>query len=191
MADHSSAARGRPRRPATDDAIRTAARELLLEQGPAAVNVAAVAARTGIARTTIYRRYRDRAALLAAVLGDVTEAGPPPDTDSARDRIAWVLRRTAEVLADGVGPGGVAAVLTGRDPEFSRALRSSLESGIAPVRDLVAGDIEAGVLRDDLDADLLLDVVVGAYLAVSLRRGTPDPDWAERTADQLAALVQR
>lgn len=191
MADHSSAARGRPRRPATDDAIRTAARELLLEQGPAAVNVAAVAARTGIARTTIYRRYRDRAALLAAVLGDVTEAGPPPDTDRARDRIAWVLRRTAEVLAHGVGPGGVATVLTGGDPEFSRVLRASLERGLAPVRAQVVADQDAGLLRPDLDADRLIDLVLGAYLAESLRRGTPSEAWVEQAAEQLAALLGR
>ncbi|MDP9822303.1 TetR/AcrR family transcriptional regulator [Nocardioides massiliensis] len=181
--------RGRPRQPRTDEVIREAALALLREQGPGAVNVAAVAARTGVARTTIYRRYRDRAELLAAVLHPVTAAGAPPEPGSVRDHLAWVLRRTGEVLASGVGPGGVAAVLTGSDPEFATALRASLESGLAPVRELVEADIAAGDLRADLDPDLLLDLVLGAYLAGSLRRGAPDAQWVDRTAAQLAALV--
>lgn len=191
VADHGAGAgpRGRPRQPRTDQVIRDAALALLREQGPAAVNVAAVAARTGVARTTIYRRYRDRTELLAEVLHPVTDAGPPPEAGPVRDHLAWVLRRTAEVLADGVGPGGVAAVLTGSDPEFATALRASLERGLAPVRDLVEADIAAGDLRADLDPDLLLELVLGAYLAASLRRGTPDAQWVDRTAEQLAALV--
>ena len=56
------------RRAETEERILAAASDLLREQGPEAVNVAAVAARSGIARTTIYRRYRDRLELLQAAL---------------------------------------------------------------------------------------------------------------------------
>ena len=45
-------------RPSRDERITAAALDLLRTQGPAAVTVEAVAARSGVAKTTIYRRYR-------------------------------------------------------------------------------------------------------------------------------------
>src|SRR5215213_9526346 len=48
---------GRPRREETDRSIREAALRLLRECGPAVVTVEAVAAESGVAKTTIYRRH--------------------------------------------------------------------------------------------------------------------------------------
>ena len=61
--------RGRPRDPHTDELITQATLDLLRERGPSAVHVDAVAARSGVARTTIYRRYSDREALIRAAPG--------------------------------------------------------------------------------------------------------------------------
>ena len=49
--------RGRPRREGADATILAATRELLGETGYAAFNVDVIAERTGIAKTTIYRRW--------------------------------------------------------------------------------------------------------------------------------------
>ena len=60
--------RGRPRRPGADEDILRATRELLDQNGYAAFNVDVVAERTGIAKTTIYRRWPTRGALVAAAI---------------------------------------------------------------------------------------------------------------------------
>jgi AcrR family transcriptional regulator len=60
--------RGRPRREGADEEILRATRELLDEGGYAAFNVDIVAERTGIAKTTIYRRWPTKGALVAAAI---------------------------------------------------------------------------------------------------------------------------
>ena len=59
---------GRPRRAETDRNIGEAALRLLHEAGPSGVTVEAVAAESGVAKTTIYRRHADRESVLRAAL---------------------------------------------------------------------------------------------------------------------------
>lgn len=190
MQDHRSSGRGRPRSAETDQRIMSATLNLIREQGPEAVNVATVAARSGIARTTIYRRYRDRRELLGAALQPVTWRGEPPEGASVRDKLAWVLARTQEVLADSIGLGGVAAVVADSDPDFSAALRDALHSALAPIHEQIQDDVSLGRLAPDADADLVVNLILGAYLAEVVRHGSPRPDWLERTADLLAASLR-
>ncbi len=180
--------RGRPRRSETDEQIVRATQELIREHGPAAVNVAAVSTRSGVARTTIYRRYEDRQALLAAALEPIAEPGGPPAGHSVSEKIAWVLARTEEVLLGGIGPGGVGSVLADTDPEFSSALRRSLQIGLRPVLEEIEADVAAGVLVE-ADPDAVLNLVLGSYLAESLRHGTPGARWRKKTAGLLSSLL--
>ena len=181
--------RGRPRSAQTDDKIVSATLELIREQGPEAVNVAAVAARSRIARTTIYRRYRDRRDLLHAALRPVTERGTPPENASAREKFVWVLTRTQEVLAGSIGLGGVAAVVADSDPDFSAALRASLRSALEPIHQQITDDVAHRRLAAHADADIVVNLILGAYLAELVRYPSPRPDWLERTADLLTALL--
>ena len=181
--------RGRPRRAETDDRIVSATLDLIRQLGPEAVNVAAVAARSGIARTTIYRRYRDRRELLEAALQPVTEQGEPPSKGSVRDKLAWVLSQTQDVLANSIGRGGLAAVIADSDPDFSAALRASLDAALGPVRQQITDDVAHHRLAPHVDADLLVNLILGAYLAELVRYQPPRPEWLERTADLLAASL--
>jgi len=65
---HEKRTRGRPRRAGADEEILRATRELLDEDGYAAFTVDVVAERTGIAKTTIYRRWPTKGALVAAAI---------------------------------------------------------------------------------------------------------------------------
>jgi AcrR family transcriptional regulator len=182
---------GRPRSAETGDRIVSAALDLIREQGPEGVNVATVAARSGVARTTIYRRFRDRRDLLQAALQPATEAGSPPEDASTRDKIAWVLTRTQEVLAGSIGLGGVAAVLADSDHEFSAALRASLQSALDPIHHQIDDDVAHRRLAPHVDADILVNLILGAYLAEIVRHPAPRPGWLDRTADLLAASMGR
>lgn len=181
--------RGRPRRHETDLRIVEAALGLLRERGPAAVNVETVAARSGVAKTTIYRRYRDRDDLLRTVLEQVAEPVLPPAELSTAERLRWVLARAREVLESGLGRGGVAAVLLDSDPAFVAGLRASLTEHLAPLTRMIASEADAGRLRRDLDPDILLNLVFGAYLGEVLRYGTPRPQWLDGTHDLLLAAL--
>jgi AcrR family transcriptional regulator len=185
------APRGRPREPETDRRIIGAALELLQEKGPAAVNVEAVAARAGIAKTTIYRRYRDREDLVRTVVDRITDQPLPPPDLPPREKLRWVLIHVREAFDGGLGRGGVAALLTDEDPEFTDHLRRSLDAHLSPLKAVIAADSRAGLLRSDLDADILINVIVGSYLGELLRYGQPRERWLERTLDELLPALSR
>ncbi len=176
---------GRPRLSEVDQRILDAATGLLRELGPAAVHIDAVAGRSGVARTTVYRRYRDRRELLAATLERVTDPGGPPLEGGPEDKLRRVLERVRTVIEEGLGRGGVAAVLTGADPEFTQALRTALARRLDPLMQEMASDAAQGVLRPDVDPDALVNLAFGSYLAELLRYGEERPDWLDRTVELL------
>ena len=189
MSTDRSSSPGRPRSAHADEAISRAAHDILRAHGPDAVNVASVAARSGVARTTIYRRYADREALLAAALRPLTEQGAPDPELDIEQKLAWVVQRAQDVVDQSIGLGGISAALTGADPELATALRTALETGWEPVRRQIESDLAAGRLGPAVDADVLFDLVLGSYLAQRVRRSAPDEVWRRRTVALLARIV--
>lgn len=89
---------GRPRDSQIDGAIVRATRELLVERGYAKLTVDAVAARAGIGKAAIYRRFATKQEMIfAATVHDMQEE-PPPDSGSLRGDLAAVCRTIAAQL---------------------------------------------------------------------------------------------
>lgn len=181
--------RGRPRTAETDQLIKRAAVELLRSQGPSAVNIDAVAARSGVARTTIYRRYGNRAELMSAVLDELVDAPLPAPSVPVPEKLRWVLERILLVLEEGIGRGGTAALLTDSDPEFTKALRERMAGRLEALEQAMATDVAEGRLGRDVDPDTLVGLLFGAYLSEVLRYGVPRDGWAERTVTLLGPAV--
>jgi AcrR family transcriptional regulator len=182
----SSGERGRPRLASTDLAIRDAALQLLRAQGPGTVNIEAVAARSGVARTTIYRRYGSRAELLDAVVAELLQESLPAPALPVPDKVRWVLERVTDLFEHGIGPGGTAAVLTDSDPAFTSALRERLAVRLRELTDAMTLDIESGRLSRHVDPDVLIGLLIGAYLGEVLRHGTPRAEWVDGVVEFLA-----
>jgi AcrR family transcriptional regulator len=92
---------GRPRDSNRDLAILDATLSLLAEVGYEQLSMEAVAERSGAAKTTIYRRYRDKAALVAAAVERRVPAKPPqPEGESLREDVhslaAWLAWSISE-----------------------------------------------------------------------------------------------
>jgi AcrR family transcriptional regulator len=171
---------GRPREAGTDRRIHHAALTLLHDRGPAAVTVEAVAESSGVAKTTIYRRYNDRQDVLRAALTEVIgHPGEPPETDP-REKIRWALDKTWHQMAEVLGPGGLAAVVGNTDPAFTDLFRKVLAPYADALVSLIRADVADGTLRDDVDADASVSLIVGAYLGELLRRGTVEDGFADR-----------
>ena len=109
-----------------DEVITAAVIDLLRTKGPKAVNVEAVAAQAGVAKTTIYRRYRDREEMIAAALTSLTSPPPPPDASSLQPLLQWVIEQSFNAIESGIGLGGVAALLTDEDTSFTALIRTLL-----------------------------------------------------------------
>lgn len=184
------APRGRPRSRTTDRRISEAAVGLLREVGPHAVTVDGVAQRSGVARTTIYRRFADRQALLEAVLGDLLTQPLPPPQLPLPEKLRWILLQIELLLEQGLGRGGVAAVLTGADPAFSSALRTSLEMQLGVLHDLVRADVDEGRVDAAIDPEALVTVLVGTYLGEVLRHDGPRPGTVEAVVGLLTRIAE-
>lgn len=163
-----------------EDGIAESTLYLLRSSGPRAVTVEAVAAHSGIAKTTIYRRHPNRRDMLAAALSRLASPSPVDPRASAPDRLRWVITHAIGTVEDGIGLGGLAALLTEDDPEFAVLFRRILIDQRAALAAVIDDGKADGSIRTDVDAETLIDGVVGAYIAERARTGDIASGWEER-----------
>ena len=181
---------GRPRSSQTERAILQATRELLVEAGVQRLTVEKVAARAGVAKTTIYRRWRDKDELaLAVVLDMVEQVVQLPELGDTRAELLAFVNAAVEVLGSTlmgrVMQGLVSDLAT--DPELASAFRERVVSvRDAEVERLVERGIARGTLRADTDPTTVHDLLIGTVYYRLLLTGQPlDSAFARRTVDAV------
>lgn len=176
---------GRPRQADLDRRIGAAVIGLLREGGPDAVTMENVAARAGIAKTSVYRRHPNRGELLTAVLKVAIGKPEVPTEGTVREKIRIALDQAWRQMTEVLGPGGLAAIVGNSDPDFTGLFRAALrpydKALVARIRD----DSEAGRLRRELDADGIVSLMFGAYLGELVRRGRVAPGWLDRSMEMI------
>ena len=165
---------------ATDARIVEATLELLRGRGPGAVTIEAVAALSGVAKTTIYRRHRHRDDMLRAAIEQVTKVPLPAPEMPTREKVRWVLNEFRNDIEHVLGLGTIAAILTDANPQFTNLYRGMLSPYNDMLIDLIDSAVDAGDLRPDLDSDAALNLILGSYLAEHLRHGHIRDDWLDR-----------
>jgi AcrR family transcriptional regulator len=167
-------------RRAVEDDIAESTLHLLRTGGPHSVTVEAVTAHSGIAKTTIYRRHRDRRDMLSAALSRLATLEPPGVHADARERLRWLIKHAIAAIDDGIGFGGFASLLTEDDPEFSALFRRILIDQRAKLVSVVDACKADGTMRVDIDTETLIDAIVGAHIAERARKGLVGADWEDR-----------
>ena len=185
----SSTKPGRPREASVDQRLRDTVLQLLREGGPSAVTIDGVTARSGVAKTTIYRRHSNRSDLLTFVLTNAVDAPEVPREGTVRDKIGIALEQTWHQMDAVLGRGGLAALVANSDPEFTDLFRAALRPHVDMLVSRMREDIDAGLLRPDLDADGVVSLMLGAYLGELVRHGQVEPGWVDRTIDLLWMLM--
>jgi AcrR family transcriptional regulator len=161
-----SGKRGRPRSKEADRAILAAAAELLVERGLAEMSMEEVAARAGVGKATVYRRWSTRGTLaLDAFVADYLRRQPLPDTGSLRGDLTAALRTWMRLVTR----TPVGRVLRGllaeaqRDPALAAAWT---ERVIGPVRAehriIVRRAIARGEVPAETDPDVVMDLLYGS-----------------------------
>lgn len=184
-------AAGRPRDPSLDEAIRIAAREVVVEMGYEDTTLGVIAQRAGVSIPTIYRRWPSKHELIEeAVLHLDTFELPQPSGDLRADLGTWVrlfLDVAMEPAARAAVPGLMAAY--SRNPESYGRL---LTRGEIPVRAAITQVIEqavaAGQAAEDCDAEAVFDLIRGATF---LRALTHSDDGAEAFCARITDAVLR
>src|SRR5580704_10575399 len=149
---------GRPRSERVHQAILTAAREILMEEGFAAMRLEHVAARAGVGKTAIYRRWPSKQALAQDLLSQL--AAPHiavTDVDNTHDELLAVVTNPMRAVTETDFGPVIKAMLSqiASNPTIGDPFRASV---VGARRAEVARVIERGIARGDLrkDADVAL-----------------------------------
>jgi len=185
----SSPARGRPRDERVSAAITAAALRQLREVGYGGVSMEGVAGEAGVARATIYRRYRDKADLItAAIASNSTTHLVERESSDPRGDLVEYLEQFDQRFAEGCLEVVGTLIGTREDP---RALDLHRRRVVAPrmgyARSLLERARHLGQLRADADADLALQMLVGSVFARRIAGQETEAGWAERAVDAIWA----
>ena len=181
--------RGRPRQAEVDQRLADAVLALLREGGPVAVTVESVASRSGVAKTTVYRRFSDRGELLTTVLGNAIGSPEQLPDGTVRDKIRFALDAAWRQMGEVLGRGGLAAIVMDADPEFTGLFRAALRPYDDALVARIEQDSRAGLLRPDVDADGVVSLFLGAYLGELVRRGRVDEEWLDRSLEMVWRII--
>jgi AcrR family transcriptional regulator len=157
---------GRPRNPEATASILRVALELGEESGFDGLTVEGIAARAGVAKTTIYRRWPNAwAIVMDAFLAEVTRTAPLQERATARESFAASMRLLARAYRG--RQGKILRPLLGRaqvDANLREAVRKRwVEPRREVAREIIRRGIESGELRVGLDADVVLDALYGPF----------------------------
>lgn len=178
---------GRPRSERAEKAIIEATLDLLAaESGVAGVSIEAVAARAGVGKTTIYRRWPSKEALIVDALGSAKPPLPQPSGRSVREDLTEIAlamaaergRRHTRCFWNVVGGAE-------KHPDlYARYKQDVIEPRRAIVLDVLRRGVRNGELRADLDVEVAMTMLVGSLATKRPQETFPD-GYAEAVVDTL------
>jgi AcrR family transcriptional regulator len=156
-------------------AILQAALEEVAERGYEGLSVEGIAARAGVGKATVYRRWSNRDEVLAAAAATFVRSTGVPDTGAVAEDLRWLLQGTIPLyrgLAGRVLPGLLSAMA--QHAGLAAAVREVfVTSRRDTLRVVVARGIGRGELRPEIDVELTLDALTGPLFSRFLLTGAP------------------
>ncbi|HET9667793.1 MAG TPA: TetR/AcrR family transcriptional regulator [Desertimonas sp.] len=183
-------------RPRSDEARRKAleaTRDLIVDNGVINLTIEDVAARSGVAKTTIYRHWPERTSLIVDAVNAMFEHLRTPDTGSLRGDLESFFGAVMHTdLSGNVGqimPSIIEAA--GRDPEMAYLLERVGSERERVCRTIIERALERGEIRDDmarLGLEALIGVTVGPIVFQKIvRRRTLTPEYVDACLDVVIA----
>jgi AcrR family transcriptional regulator len=181
--------RGRPRSGHLHRAILDATRELLVEGGFAGLRLEHVAARAGVGKATIYRRWSSKEALALELLMEL--AAPHiavRETGDTRGELLAAVTNAMRALTDTPFGPVIRALLSqiAVNPSLGEPFRSSVvQARREEVARVIARGVTRGDLRPDVDIDVATELLVGPVYFRLMFGGELTQAFAERVVDAL------
>ena len=180
---------GRPRSERAEQAILDATLEAIGEYGVDGVRCEDVAARAGVGKATLYRRWPGKEDLLIAAFASLKTPLPEGRGESARADLTAMLDVMAKD-ADDPRYARQFALLHGEGQRYPRLVARYKEQVVEPRRELIRSALRRGIasgeLRPDTDVEIAMLTLTGAVMARGKHDGTPaEPGFAARVVDEL------
>lgn len=178
---------GRGTRGDTDRKILQATLEIAATQGVGAVTIEEVARRSGVAKTTIYRRYDNTQDMLRKIQTlEIAHPSQMDDLQPTRPNLQLLLERMVERFSHEIGIKAVGMVLSSDNNYFERIVNQAIQ----PVRDHLAAFFirgkRAGIFPDTFDTNFLFDTIIGSLVACE---ALPDDEQHTTWSSQMTALI--
>src|SRR5579859_5747842 len=140
---------GRPRSEQADRAIIEAALSLFAESGPEGLCIERVAARAGVGKATIYRRWPGKEELLLDAIGALQAPLPKLAGRSVREDLVTVLGAMRDSVAD-PRRAREFALLLGEGAKYPRLMARYVETMLEPRREVIRSVLRRGVATGEL-----------------------------------------
>jgi AcrR family transcriptional regulator len=179
---------GRPRSVEADEAILEAAVDLFAAGGLDGLTVEGVAARAGVGKATVYRRYPCKVDLVIAASRCFAFGDEQPDTGTTRgDMCAMVVGLIERLTTTALGRALPMLVADrARVPELAEAYRAIVSEKRAFHHRVVERGVARGDLRPDVDPEAVIDAYVGPVFYRFLISDAPlDDEFAEALVDAV------
>ncbi|GLZ10406.1 TetR family transcriptional regulator [Actinomadura sp. NBRC 104425] len=178
---------GRPRSERAEKAIIDAVIDLLAEEsGVAGVSIEAVAARAGVGKTTIYRRWPNKEALIVHALATMKGPLPQPSGASVREDLLTLARglrseRARKRIQCFWNVVGAAE----KHPElYDRYRQDVIEPRREVFRDVLRRGVRTGEVRPDVDVEAAVAMLIGSLTGRFPTERQPD-DFPDAVVDTL------
>jgi len=143
--------------------VLTAAFELLGESGVGGFAVDEVARRSGVAKTTIYRHWPTREALVLEAASRISAEQPVPDTGAVRADLTALLTHTGHLLTTARWSSVVPSIVdvAERDPEFAEVHARIQRGHAVAVRKVIERAVASGEIPAAADRSVMISALIG------------------------------
>ena len=178
----------------THAAVMDAATDLLLEGGPTAVTIDGVVARSGVAKSTVYRHWATRDDLLVDVIDHVAPKLEPADPSLGfEDGLRHMVRQMVTTLVDPHWRRVMPALMLLKlhQEDMAEVNQRMQDEQLSVCTDVLQRGVDEGRIDPADDQRMLLTRLIGPMMMASLT-GTTEltPEFADRVTDHfLAALA--
>ena len=185
--------RGRPRDPDADAAILRAALELFLERGVDGTSIEQVAKRAGVGKVTVYRRWDSKEEMIAQAIEGARGEIPDASVDGVADlplaeQVAHAIPSIAETAATPAFRALVSRVF-GAAASHPSLVATYWDHYVAPRREatriLLERAVGEGLIAEDADLDVLMDLMVGAVMYRVIQPDVPDAAQMRRYLESM------
>jgi AcrR family transcriptional regulator len=148
-----------------------AATELLVEAGPRGLTVDAVAERSGVAKSTIYRHWESVQELLVDVMRSNVPPSPPVDLAAGFEATlhTWVAQGAENLSSpEWARILPVLLELRSHSPEMADLLQADFDAKLAPVAEILALGVAEGRLPSALDPRMVTQTLMGPLVLAAL-----------------------
>jgi AcrR family transcriptional regulator len=165
-------AMARPRSQEARQAALDATVDLLLASGVEGVTFDEVAARSGVAKTTLYRHFGSKQAMVVEAASSCFVELPTPDNGDLRRDLREIFNRWQDKEKAPKVPDLMPVLLAGsdRDPELHTLVLAMLDERRRPIRTV----LQLAQLRREIDPALDLDLAIALLTGPFVQRRMVD-----------------